>query len=138
MLSNDANQNITCNNMNWANQIKHILEEIGLADMWINQNNIVIPYYFIKQRILDIYKQSWYANINNSNRLSSYCLFKHNFNFEKYLECINERKYQIALCKFRSSSHQLAIATGRYTNVNRQLRIYAHDRKSFFVSMPEI
>jgi hypothetical protein len=123
MLSNDANQNITYNNMNWAYQIKHILEEVGLADIWINQTNIVIPYYFIKQRILDIYKQSWYTNINNSNRLSSYCLFKHTFNFEKYLECINERKYQIALSKFRLSSHQLAIETGRYTNVDRRLRI---------------
>ena len=36
----------------------------------------------IQQRIKDIYYQQWYSEINNSRRLETYCLFKHNFEFE--------------------------------------------------------
>ena len=44
----------------------------------------------VKQRILDIYKQTWYPNVVNSNRLSLYSLFILNTNlkqkhtFDKY------------------------------------------------------
>ena len=87
MLFTDAYNNVTYNGLNWANQIKTILNNIGLSNLWNNQSVIDINYASIKQRILDIhvYKQSWYANINNSGRLSSYCLFKHDFTAEKYL-----------------------------------------------------
>ena len=124
MLFTDANNNVTYNGLNWANQIKTILNNIGLSNLWNNQSVIDINYASIKQRILDIhvYKQSWYANINNSGRLSSYCLFKHDFTAEKYLFCINENKYRVALSKLRLSSHDLAIKTGHYTNIERQYR----------------
>ena len=70
---------------------------------------MTIPFSLIKQRILDLYKQSWYANINNSNRLVMYTNFKHNFEFEHYLDFIQEKKYKVAFTKFRLSSHDLAI-----------------------------
>ena len=38
-----------------------------------------IPYFLIKQRIFDSYKQSWYASMNNSNRLEMYSRYKHEF-----------------------------------------------------------
>ena len=120
MLFTDANNNVTYNGMNWANQIKTILNNIGLSNLWNIQTAIDINYASIKQRILDIYKRSWYAKLNNSGRLSSYCLFKHDFTPEKYLSCINENKYRVALSKLRLSSHDLAIETGRYTNIERQ------------------
>ena len=69
--------------------------------------NFYLP--LTKQRIFDQYYQSWYSNINKSQRLSSYCRYKHTFQIEKYLDSITERTYKIALCRFRLSSHKLEI-----------------------------
>ena len=77
----------------------------------------------IKQRILDIYKQTWYVAVNNSNRLLLYSRYKHEFIFEKYLDFIVEKKYRIALRQFRLSSHDLEIERGRYADVDRHARI---------------
>ena len=71
MLVYDANNNNTYNNMNWASQIKDTLNNIGLSYLWEMQNANA-DYTHIKQRILDIYIQSWWANINNSRRLEPY------------------------------------------------------------------
>ena len=70
-----------------------------------------------------IYKQSWYASVNNSNRLLMYSRYKHDFIFEKYLDFMSEKKYRSALSQFRLSSHDLEIERGRYANVDRDDRI---------------
>jgi hypothetical protein len=117
ILKRDADNNITYGGMNWAFQIKNILEESGLGYLWQNQNLYETDFLFIKQRIIDIFKQTWYSNINNSRRLATYSVYKHDLVFEKYLDAIKINKYRIALSKFRLSSHDLAIETGRYTNI---------------------
>ena len=73
-------------------------------------------------RYRDEYVQEWFAQIqrllstrgNALNKLRTYKLFKHQFQLEKYLLCINITKHRIALTKLRVSSHCLAIETGRY------------------------
>ena len=123
MLKMDADNNKTYNGANWAYQIKSVLDSIGLKNIWLQQFDIIIPFNLIKQRILDIYKQSWYASVNNSNRLLMYSRYKHDFIFEKYLDFLSERKYRNALSQFRLSSHDLEIERGRYSNVDRDDRI---------------
>jgi hypothetical protein len=90
--------------------------------LWLCQNPNDISYVIIKQRILDIFKQSWYTTINNSNRLSHYCLFKHEFETEKYLQLNMDTKYKTTITKFRLLTNNLAIETGRYNNTERQQR----------------
>ena len=95
-----------------------------MANLWVNQehnNDLLLK--LIKERILDQYKQSWYSAINNSQRLISYCRFKHDFKLETYLDVIQDNKFKIALSRFRLSSHNLEIERGRYTNVSRADRI---------------
>lgn len=77
----------------------------------------------IKHRILDQYYQSWYSEVNNAQRLASYSRVKHSFELDSYLNTLSERKYKIALSKFRLSSHNLEIERGRYFNVPRSERI---------------
>lgn len=81
------------------------------------------PVHSIRQRIIDVYQQSWYSEINNSSRLQSYSIYKHNFELEKYLNLNIEQKYKVALTRFRTSSHSLLIETGRYENIPREQRI---------------
>ena len=56
------------------------------------QNETTIPLNAIKQRLYDSYSQSWYAEINNSNRLITYARYKHEFEFENYLDFITEKQ----------------------------------------------
>lgn len=123
MLKHDAANNISYNGANWAFQIKSLLDKLGLTYVWLQQGDITIPFSLIKQRILDLYKQTWYAEINNSNRLLMYSRFKHELDFENYLDFIPEKKYKIALTKFRLSSHDLAIERGRFENIQRSDRL---------------
>ena len=123
MLINDIENNLNYNKSNWAYHIKVILEECGLYYIWQNQFNMLINFDMIQQRIKDIYYQQWYSEINNSRRLETYGLFKHTFEFETYLDFIHERKFRIALTRFRTSSHDLAIERGRYLNLPREERI---------------
>jgi hypothetical protein len=63
------------------------------------------------------------AEINNTDsnpKLRTYKLFKSNFQFESYLSSPTNINHAIALAKFRISSHNLAIETGRYTNRKQQ------------------
>ena len=62
----------------------------------MQQAEIEIPFNVIKTELLDIYKQTWYTEINNSNRLSAYARFKHDFMCEKYLDFISDKKYRVA------------------------------------------
>ncbi len=123
MLKRDTDQNISYNGANWAHQIKSILDQHGFTDLWENQFDTEIPFPAIKQRILDMYHQSWNNDINNSNRLITYCRYKKSFSFETYLNKIPERKHRNALSRFRLSSHKLEIEKGRYTNIPRDERI---------------
>ena len=56
-----------------------------------------------------MYYQSWYSGINNSPRLETHSLFKHEFKCESYLDFINDNRFRSALTSFRVSSHQLQI-----------------------------
>ena len=123
MLKDDADRNNSYRGTNWAWQIKNILEQHGLGYVWRSQNELQIPFLTIKQRIIDTYKQKWYTEINNSSRLEAYARFKHNFETEKYLNCISENKYKLALTRLRTSSHNLSIETGRYDDSDRETRI---------------
>ena len=55
MLKNDTDKNRIYTGLNWAYQIKSILDKIGLSNIWAQQFEINIPYNLIKQRIFDMY-----------------------------------------------------------------------------------
>ena len=121
-MKTDANNGNSYANKNWAFKIKSMLHELGLANIWINQDNFNINLQKIKLRILDIYKQTWFSNINNSSRLSSYCLYKQEFKIEFYQQQICTNKFRHALTKFRLSVHKLAIETDRHNGIDKHLR----------------
>ena len=116
MLKNDAEANRNYNGKNWAYHIKSILQQHGFGYVWDSQSNMEILFTAIRQRILDMYCQKWYSDINSSNRLQSYCLYKHAFKLEDYLTHVTENKYIIALARFRTACHDLFFETGRYYN----------------------
>ena len=120
-MKEDADINVSYNDQNWACQIKSILESHGMSYIWLEQSPNV-DFKTIQNRIFDVFKQTWYTKINNSQRLLSYCRFKHDFVLENYLDNICIKKFRFALSRFRISSHSLKIESGRYENVAREDR----------------
>ena len=113
----DLESNINYYGLNWAGKIKQILDEIGMAELWLSQNTTNITIHHIKQRIIDIYHQTWKTSVDQSNRLSTYSWYKSVLTQEIYLDKIHIRKYKIAFTRFRVSSHDLLIEKGRHFNI---------------------
>ena len=130
MLKNEVDSGCSDSN-NWAYQIKLILDRAGLTNIWLSQEISPTTIQHVKNRILDMYYQTWYANINNTSKLESYCIFKHKFEFENYLDNIKDKKLRILLTKFRVSSHDLNIEVGRYTNTPRDQRLCSNCTMKF-------
>jgi len=56
LLKNDTNRNLSYNRLNWAFQIKDILDQLGFTELWISQDNMLfMRLNTIKQRLLDHY-----------------------------------------------------------------------------------
>ena len=52
-------------------------------------------------------------------------ILKKHFEIEPYLRNVKNDKQRILLTKLRISDHELAIETGRYTNINREERCFS-------------
>ena len=66
----DANNGNSYANKKWATKIKLMFDELGLVNIWINQENFNFNLQSTKLRIVDIYKRTWFTNINNDPKLS--------------------------------------------------------------------
>lgn len=124
MLLNDTNNYITYNGNNWAFQVRSLLDTLRFSYISNNQDILGnIPYIEIKQRILDSVNQDLLKSINTSTSLQSYCFFfRVDTEYVSYLNFIRPNKYKYALSKFRLSSHNLKIETGRYYGIPREQR----------------
>jgi hypothetical protein len=71
----------------------------------------------------DQYKQKWFADVGSAVKLDIYTLFKQVHQYKFYLSSVLHIKFRTALVKFRVSSHNLLIETGRYDTVERNNRI---------------
>ena len=111
------------NGQNWAFQIKNMLNNLGFSHVWNNQEQNDIPFNEIKQRIIDQTNQEILMANTTSSKLETYCLFKLDTSCESYLNKITLNKYKFALSRFRLSSHNLALETGRYYNIPKENRI---------------
>ena len=107
---------------NWCSHIKSILHEVEYQQAWIDQNLDNRNLGIIKEKIYNQYMTSCMDDISNSEthpKLRTYKLFKSHFKLEPYLMCTQNLNFNLALLKFRISSHNLRIETGRYTRPSK-------------------
>ena len=103
---------------NWCSHIKSILHDNHFSHAWDAQkidNNMINA---ITENLYKSFMEKCMNDINNSEqnpKLRTYKLFKTHFKLEPYLTSIQNTKYINALARFRISSHNLRIETGRYT-----------------------
>ena len=94
VLHDDALNNNTYNNTNWAYQVKKLLESLGFAYVWENQALDNLTLNEIKQRLFDQANQDLMMSINTSTRLDSYCIFKEDTKLEPYIDIITSKKFR--------------------------------------------
>ena len=109
----------------WASNVKDLLMRYGFGHVWANQGvgdvNKFIQIF--KERVQDCYKQDWNSSTRDLRKLSVYCTFKSILEPERYLECLNVRKYLSVYSRFRCSSHMLEIEQGRHNCTPMEDRI---------------
>lgn len=124
---------IGVNTNNWAKSVKSLLDNYGFSYVWNDPFSVNLKTFHLqfKQRVLDVFKQSWYNDIANSRAITLYKYYKLSFDFEHYLNIL-PKKLRMALSQLRLSSHQLRIETGRYAQnrVDREQRICTLCNKS--------
>ena len=116
---------------NWAKFIKNELCELGLSDLWYNQENLTYKIHFpmIKQRIIDNCVQSFYTDMANSTKCLLYKNIVDNFTLQFYLCKPIPITFKKQLSRIRLSSHQLLVEAGRHYNISRNERICPLCRK---------
>jgi len=108
------------NKPSWVKSLKECLEQLGFFHVWLNQGveNEDLFMSSLKQRAQDIFLQNLNNELHMSSRASTYILF-HNFGYKNYLNSLNINIYRQAFTRLRTSSHRLAVETGRWHKPNK-------------------
>ena len=106
--------------------IKKTLQEIGMNDLWLQQNNIRYSCKWFKEKVnrglLDKFIQQWFVTIDNDGINYMYRMFKTSFNVERYFSVL-PTKLAIRLARFRTTNNVLPVNTLRFTSVPRNERL---------------
>ena len=108
-----------CNNgaTNWAGNVKSLLDNYGFSYVWNNPHAVNLSSFHLvfKERVIDIFKQTWINDLSRSSPLVLYKEFKSGLEYERYLDLL-PYKLRIGISQLRLSAHQLRIVTGRYSH----------------------
>ena len=99
----------------WMDNVKKLLCSLGFSGIWYSQSFINSNWLInaAKQRIKDIYLQSWYSTVNISSGSNNYKLFKDKFEKSPYLDLLPQYLSR-RLLAFRTRNHKFPIETGRW------------------------
>ena len=108
----------------WMACIKDIFDACGLSYIWTNQtfHSFIWLKSYVKETLKTQFVQEWNSIINDSSKCINYRIFKTNFGIENYLLNL-PKDLRIILVKLRTCNHRLPIETGRWNNIERNLRI---------------
>ena len=108
-----------CNN-NWSMEVKSICEEIDMIPNF--ENNGFINLEQAKESLCSIRYRIWRNEIQIIPKLRFYSIFKENYETEKFLLMVNNRKKRSILAQLRYSILPLRIETGRFQDIPIEFR----------------
>ena len=103
--------------LNWASNIRNILQINGFGYVWEQQGVIDSVEVFLKKlkiRIKDQYIQTWNEQVANTSNHRLYRQIKTTFQFENYLSKLENSNLRKALSKIRLGAHNFLIERGRW------------------------
>ena len=112
----------------WEHFNNHTLKSPWICFVWDNQGtfNSSSLIVCIKVKLKERFISYWTKSINSEvgmDKLRTYKLFKRNFEMEKYLDILPDRRQRKSLAAFRISAHKLQIERGRYVRKNVEDRL---------------
>ena len=72
---------------------------------------------------------AWKVRLEKSSKLEFYREIKTDYEFEKYLSWVKDRRKKSSLTKLRISAHKLHIETGRYKKCDKVSSIHQEKRE---------
>ena len=128
IYQNAFEQCIINNVKTWAYYVKYILNEFGFSEVWNFPYRFEVETFLpiFKQRIIDCFKQKWFADIAVNNVLNTlYVYVKTHSSLENYLNILCCKTSRKCLTKLRISAHKLRIESARYgrDRIERQERV---------------
>ena len=110
------------NNFVWLTFVKNIFNVCGYTYIWDTHTpNLAWLRLNIKQELQDQFIQSWFSNIEHSGKALNYRLFKNQFETENYLYSLDDN-FLYEFCRFRTLNHKLPMESGRWQNIDRNMR----------------
>ena len=113
-------------NLSWIQGVKGYLQRNGLLTLFLNEYPEA-PYFIHKKVygiMVDQFHQNAFSTIRNpESKLRTYALIKTGIGMEKYLLESKNVKTRVNYTKFRLSSHNLMIETGRYKKLKPEERV---------------
>ena len=99
----------------WVSLIKKHLYSVGLGIFWerqhiLDEDSFVMTF---NQRIHDIYRQNWSAEVMDTSENRLFKHIKQQFCLESYL-CLRNKTLRVAITKIRLSSHVFMIERARW------------------------
>jgi hypothetical protein len=116
---------------NWCTYVENILNETHLQQAWNEQNINNMQLASLIESLHKSFMEKCMTDINDSAlnpKLRTFKLFKEEFKFENYLTSTRNLNHTLSLFRFRISSHNLRIETGRYTRPKTP----DHERKCIY------
>ena len=110
-------------NDTWINQIQTELNNLGLGYIFNESSIDKVTQKILEQRFFDLHKQEMFSAICRSSRGEYYQYIADNFGLQYYLSKAISEIHRKSITRFRLSSHNLNIESGRYKNELRSKRI---------------
>ena len=109
--------------------VKKLLFQYGFGYVWETQATFIDHKLFIEEfelRIMDIFKQTCFADTTNINRCFLYNALDRDFTMANYLNNITIQSNRKAMAQLRLSSHKLMIERGRWKKIVHKERTCLH------------
>ena len=111
MLQNSLDLGGKGKRKNWAGNIKECFESQGFQDVWTQGrvNNEVAFLYSIGQKMVERFKLEWSTKISDSDRFSTYRIFRSVLQAEKYINDITIKKFRDIIIRLRLGIYELGV-----------------------------
>ena len=107
----------------WVSYVKRTMETAGFSFVWLNSTVDPISFKQVfQQRLTDMFKQNWHAEMMRNSQCTFYSRIKHNHHFERYL-ATQDGYIRYAITKFKTRTHHLPITNNRFNDESSTLRL---------------
>jgi hypothetical protein len=135
----DKNCNLV-NKHSWFNSVKNCLDMFGFSEVWMNDGvgDVKLFLKVFKERMIDCYKQDWFAKLSDSDRFLTYRSFKSTLQPEKYLHDLTIAKFRRVFVWFRLGVNVLNV-NNRYNHRSKLCPFCeaVEDERHFLLKCPK-